>query len=128
MARWWPRFLRRPRRSPAARLPRPPRAAHRVPVPHLHAHTAESLVVLTTAPEALPALRSALDRGTALRLTCPGARDVTLMPGEGPPALDPDEGWLIPLPEETREFLLHGVPEEPGAWELPGTNVGLMLE
>lgn len=128
MTRWLPQLLRGPRRSPATRLPQPPRAARRVPVGHLHTHTAESLVVLTTAPEALPVLRAALAGGHALHLTCPGTRDVTLMPGEGSPALDPDEGWLILLPEETREFLLHDVPERAGAWELPGTNVGLVLE
>ena len=50
------------------------------------------------------------------------------MPGEGNPALDPDEGWLIPLPAESREFLSALTTDQPGAWEVPGTNVGVVAE
>lgn len=116
------------RRRTTPPLPRAPREAVKILAAHLHVHTAESLVVLTTSPAALREARKALEAGAAARLACPDSRDVTLMPGEGNPALDPDEGWLIPLPAESREFLSALTTDQPGAWEVPGTNVGVVAE
>ncbi|WPF66827.1 MULTISPECIES: hypothetical protein [unclassified Corynebacterium] len=115
------------RRRSTPPLPRAPREVAEVRAAHLHVHTAESLVVLTTSPAALREAGEALTAGAAVRLSCGDGRPVTLFEGDTSPALDPDEGWLIPLPRQAREFVC-GLPAEPGAWEVPGTNVGVVAE
>ncbi|KQB85960.1 hypothetical protein [Corynebacterium lowii] len=112
----------------ASALPRLPEQVREQTVPHLHVHTAENLVVLTTAPEALAPLRSALEAGIGLRLVCGENRPAVLFAGTQSPTLDPDEGWLLPLPEQARTFVCTEIPAEPGAWELPGINLGIVLE
>lgn len=116
------------RRRGTPPLPSTPREAVEIPAAHLHVHTAESLVVITTSPAAVRAAGEALAAGTAARLCCGESRSVTLLAGAASPVLDPDEGWLIPLPQQAREFLC-GLPAgQPGAWEVPGINVGVVAE
>ncbi|MBC3186851.1 hypothetical protein H7347_09790 [Corynebacterium sp. zg-331] len=97
----------------------------------LHVHTAESLVIITASPEALAGLQAGLSGSlerTAVRLRSGTARPVTIFSGTTSPTLDPDEGWLIALPPQARDFLLSLAPGQTGAWELPGINVGFVLE
>lgn len=63
-----------------------------------------------------------------LRLTSPTSRPVTFQPGAaGPPVLDPDEGWIIPVSPETQAEL-HALPNGPGEHELITTNVAFIVE
>ncbi|MCT1453037.1 hypothetical protein M3G18_08985 [Corynebacterium sp. p3-SID1145] len=63
-----------------------------------------------------------------LRLTSPDSRPVTFQPGtSGPPALDPNQGWLIPVSRDT-EAELRALPAGPGEHELATTNVAFIVE
>lgn len=63
-----------------------------------------------------------------VRLTSPSSRPVTFQTRVvGPPALDPNEGWLIPISPETQEEL-RALPSGPGGHELATTNVAFIVE
>lgn len=122
---WW----RRRRPAPLVDAPSAPveLTARTVAV-----HTAEDMVVVTVDADAAAGLLPALsDASAPVRLTAPGARPVSFLPAVDPrqaPTLDPDEGWLIPLTDEVRAELVDLVRPEPGAWEIPGINLGVVVE
>lgn len=63
-----------------------------------------------------------------LRLTSPTSRPVTFQVGvTGPPVLDPNEGWIIPVSPETQAEL-RAFPNGPGEHELTTTNVAFIVE
>lgn len=109
------------------------RAAERVSVEHVSVHTAnlspdtdEKLVIVTTTPAALEALRHM--RGP-VQLVADGARPVLFQPSSSmhAPVLDPDRGWILPIsPATARE--LQTLPAGEGAHELTTTHLGLVLE
>lgn len=63
-----------------------------------------------------------------LRLTSPTSRPVTFQPGTaGPPVLDPNEGWIIPVSAQTQAEL-RSLPIARGEYELATTNIAFVVE
>lgn len=93
---------------------------------NLSPDTAEKLLIVSTVPEALPAL-TAFRR--PLQLTHPSQRAVTFVPVRraATPVLDPDAGWLIPVTPETASEIA-ALPPGPGEHELATLRLALVLE
>lgn len=116
------------------RLVEMPKRVDRVEVARLGVHTAnlspdtdEKLVIVTTSPEALDAIRNL--RG-GLQLVSPESeRPVTFIPAKHAeaPVLDPKQGWLIPVSPATAAEL-QALPAGPGEHELATIHLGLVLE
>ena len=82
------------------------------------------IVIITVEEDAFKRI-SLID--APLRLTSPSSRPVTFQPGvSGPPVLDPNEGWIIPVSKETQaELRSLPVGKE---HELTTTNVAFIVE
>lgn len=111
---------------------------NRVPtvrVAHLSVHTAnlspdtdEKLVIITTTPAGLDALRKF--RGPVQLLAdAPTSRPVTFTPTDSAsdPTLDPKTGWIIPVTAQTAAELA-ALPPGPGQYELESIHLGLVVE
>lgn len=98
----------------------------------LRVHTAnlspesDDIIVIITVDEGAFQRISLID--APLRLTSLTSRPVTFQAGvSGPPALDPNEGWIIPLSPETQAEL-RALPAGPGEHELTTTNVAFIVQ
>ncbi|WP_018297526.1 hypothetical protein [Corynebacterium lubricantis] len=93
---------------------------------HITPDTKDIIVIVTLDERAFQ-----LVRGTEepLRMTLRDERPVTWVPVEqdGPPALDPTLGWIIPLTPETQAEL-RALPADTDQVELETINVGLIVE
>lgn len=110
------------------------RKHNRITVYHadtLSVHTAnlspdsDDIIVIVTVDEGAFQRISLID--APLRLTSPTSRPVTFQAGtSGPPVLDPNEGWIIPVSPETQSEL-RTLPAGPGEHELATTNVAFIV-
>lgn len=97
----------------------------------LSVHTAnispesDDIIVIVTLEEDAFQRISLID--APLRLSSPSSRPVTFYPGtSGPPVLDPNEGWIIPVSKETQAEL-RALPSG-NEHELTTTNVAFVVE
>ena len=85
----------------------------------------DDIIVIVTLEEGAFQRVSLID--APLRLSSPSSRPVTFYPGtSGPPVLDPNEGWIIPVSKETQAEL-RALPAG-NEHELITTNVAFVVE
>lgn len=69
--------------------------------------------------------------GSSARLVSAGYRPVTFIfsrDARQVPALDPNEGWLVPITAENAEVIAGRVAGGAGAWEIPELGIGIVVE
>ncbi len=85
----------------------------------------DDIIVIVTLEEGAFQRVSLID--APLRLSSPSSRPVTFYPGtSGPPVLDPNEGWIIPVSKETQAEL-RALPAG-NEHELTTTNMAFVVE
>lgn len=95
---------------------------------NLSPDTDEKLVIITTTPKGLEALRQ-LRAPVQLLADAPASRPVTFTPthSASDPTLDPKNGWIIPVTANTATELT-SLPAGPGQHELSTIHLGLVIE
>lgn len=101
-----------------------------LPVSGMAVHTAESMVVLTVSADAAEQLVEVVSSSTPTALV-DGDLVVNLLPVRDErlvPAHDPKRGWIIPLTPAVAADLATQVAGGPGAYEIEGLNLGVVVE
>ncbi|AGF71935.1 hypothetical protein [Corynebacterium halotolerans] len=100
-----------------------------VELDHLAAHTAESIVAVTLAVEAVEEVRARIRERSAFALRG-GGTTVIFLPVDNAlsPAFDPATGWLVPVTSAVAGEIDRVLRPVVGAYELAGTNLGFIVE
>lgn len=122
-------FLERFRRNKPALMSYPNSITH-IDVPLLKVYMAEDLVIINIDASSAQVLIDAAQHSIPTRLSGPQGRPLSLIPTAHsitPPTLDPNLGWLLPLPPAvSAEILASGLPA--GDTELSSINVAFVVE
>lgn len=124
----WVRGLRAPR------IMAVPDSVQELQVSKLDTFNVEGLLGIRLAVSDVPELLRAVSlagSGSSVRLVCAGARPVTFIfsrDSRQVPALDPNEGWLIPVTAANAELIAGRVTGEADSWEIPELGIGIVVE
>lgn len=129
---WWERIVRlfnRPDQPKLASVPAQ-ETVRSADVEHLAVRTADTLIIVTLDPAAVPHLLEAATQRHLLQLTAPDSRPVTLVPVDDEitrPVLDPNEGWIIPLSQATADLVRTTLNPERGDYLLGESGLAVVV-